>query len=159
MDSQLQQILTHLIRTQRIAALGTLHEGAPLVSMVLYAASPDFSAFYIHISRLAQHTRDILQDTRVSLMIAETDSGAQDPQTLARVSIRSEAAEVPPTADNYVEARSLYLQKFPQTAFNFELEDFALYRVQPHRARYVAGFGQIVNLTLEDFKWLASVSD
>jgi putative heme iron utilization protein len=156
MDSQLQQTLAHLIRTQRIAALGTLHEGAPLVSMVLYAASADFSAFYIHISQLAQHTQDILQDTRVSLMVAETDAGAQDPQTLARVSIRGEVVEVPAMADNYAEAKSLYLQKFPQTAFNFELGDFALYRIQPRRARYVAGFGQIVNLTFEDFKQIAS---
>jgi putative heme iron utilization protein len=156
MDSQLQQTLIHLLRTQRIAALGTLHEGAPLVSMVLYAASPDFSAFYVHISQLAQHTQDILQDTRVSLMIAQTDSGTQDPQTLARISIRGEAVEVQPTAENYPEAKSLYLQKFPQTAFNFELGDFALYRIQPRRARYVAGFGQIVNLTFDDFKQIAS---
>jgi putative heme iron utilization protein len=156
MDAQSQQTLARLIRTQRIAALGTLRDGGPLVSMILYAVAPDFSAFYIHASRLAQHTRDILQDARVSLMIAETDTGVPDPQTLARVSIRGEAVEVPPADPDYAEARSLYLTKFPQAVFNFDLGDFALYRIQPRRARFVAGFGQIFNLTLADFKQTAA---
>lgn len=157
MDSQSQQTLARLIRTQRVAALGTLRDGGPLVSMILYAVSPDFSAFYIHASRLAQHTQDILQDARVSLMIAEMDTGVPDPQTLARVSIRGEAVEVPSTDADYAEARSLYLTKFPQAAFNFGLGDFALYCIQPRRARYVAGFGQIFNLTLADFKQTATL--
>lgn len=157
MDAQSQQTLARLIRTQRIAALGTLRDGGPLVSLILYAVSPDFSAFYIHASRLAQHTQDILQDARVSLMIAETDTGVPDPQTLARVSIRGEAVEVPSSGVAYAEARSLYLTKFPQAAFNFGLGDFALYYIQPRRARYMAGFGQIFNLTLADFKQAAPV--
>lgn len=156
MDNQSQQTLARLIRAQRVAALGTLRDGGPLVSMILYAAAPDFSAYYIHASRLAQHTQDILQDARVSLMIAETDTGVPDPQTLARVSIRGEAVEVPPTIADYAEARLLYLTKFPQAFPNFGLGDFALYRIQPRRARFVAGFGQIFNLTLADFKKVAT---
>lgn len=35
MDTQSQQSLAHIIRTQR-TTLGTLGEGAPLVSLVLY---------------------------------------------------------------------------------------------------------------------------
>jgi putative heme iron utilization protein len=152
MDTDSERTLAQLIRSQRIAALGTLRDGAPLVSMVLYAASADLSTFYIHISRLAQHTQDIQQDARVSLMIAEADPGNQDPQSLARISIRGEAVEIPPTAVDYEQARAVYLEKSPQAAFNFKLGDFTLYRIQVRRARYVAGFGKIFNLTAEDFK-------
>jgi len=156
MDPQSRQTLARLIQEQRIAAFGTLRDSAPFVSMVLFAASPDFASFYIHISRLAQHTRDILQDSRSSLMIAETDRGPGDPQTLARVSIQGESTEIPTADAGYEQAKSIYLQKFPQAAANFGLGDFSLFRIQPIKARYIAGFGKIFNLTIFDFKQTAS---
>jgi len=151
MDTESQRMLARLIRTQRIAALGTMRDGAPFVSMVLFASSTDFSTFFIHISRLAHHTRNILGDPRVSLMIAGTDTGTQDPLTLARVSIQGMAHEVLPTGSEYEEMKSAYLIKHPQSAFNFQLGDFSLFRIRVSTARYVAGFGKIFELTVEDF--------
>ena len=74
-------------------------DGGPLVSQVLFAAAPDFSAFIVHISRLAQHTQDILSNPRVSLMIADTDDGIGDPLQLARVSIHGDVAIIAPGTD------------------------------------------------------------
>ena len=156
MDSDSQIKLGQIIRAQRIAGLGTLREGAPLVSMILFAPAEDFASFYIHISQLAQHTQDILKDPRVSLMIAETDRGDQDPQTLARLSIRGEAAAVPGDTAEYDKGRAVYLKKFPGSAFNFELGDFSLYAIHPKSCRYVAGFAKTFNLTVEDLKRTAS---
>jgi putative heme iron utilization protein len=75
MDAQIQQVLVRLIRDQRTAALGTVRNGAPEVSMVLFAASQDCPAFYLHISKLAHHTQNILHDARVSLMFGLGDFG------------------------------------------------------------------------------------
>lgn len=147
MDAQSQKLLVTLIRTQRTAALGTLHDGAPLVSMVLYAPTADCSAFYLHISRLAQHTQAILRDSQVGLLIAEPDTGAQDPQTLARVSLQGTASEVLRTDADDEAIRALYLQRFPTATMTLSLGDFAFFRVIPRRGRFVAGFGQIFNLT------------
>lgn len=146
MDTESQQLLAKLIRTQRTAALGTLREGAPFVSLVLFAAAEDFSVFYLHISSLARHTRDLQTDPRVSLMIAETDDGLRDPQTLARLSLEGEAVEVPREDPEAQALQDLYLARHPQSVFNFSLGDFALYRITPRRGRYVAGFGKIFNL-------------
>lgn len=156
MDSQSRRTLIDLLRNQRVAALGTLRDGGPLVSQVLFATAPDYAGFYIHISRLAQHTQDILQDPRVSLMINQPDTGVPDPQQLARVSIRGEASLVLPDAADYETARAIYLGKFPQTAFNFGLGDFGLYRIEPRAARYVAGFAKAFNLRRESFLELAA---
>lgn len=147
MNSELYQSIVHLIHTQRTAALGTLHDGAPLVSLVLYAPTVDCSAFYMHISRLAQHTQAILRDPQVGLLIAEPDTGTQDPQTLARVSLQGTASEVLRTDADYEAIRALYLQRFPTAAMTLSLGDFAFFRVIPSRGRFVAGFGQIFNLT------------
>jgi heme iron utilization protein len=158
MDARARQTLARLLRTQRIAALGTISDTAPLVSMVLYVAAADFSAFHIHVSQLAQHTQALHQDRRVSLMIVEPDSGETDPQLLARVSIRGDATETPPTAGNYVEVKSAYLEKFPRAAVTFGLGDFMLYEITPSTARYVGGFGKIFDLEAEDFRQVASMT-
>lgn len=156
MDHSSEQTLIRLLRTQRVAALGTLRDGGPLVSQVLFAAAPDFSMYFMHISRLAQHTQDILGDPRVSLMIADTDDGIGDPLVLARVSIRGEAAIIVPGTGEYAAARAGYLAKFPQAAVNFQLGDFALYGIEPQAARYVAGFGKVFNLRRDSFVKLSS---
>ena len=142
--------LATLIRSQRVASLGSLYQGAPLVSLVPYAVAPNFGAFYIHISRLAQHTEAILADARVSLMIAEPDAPDANPQTLARLSLRGEAAPDPG-------AKDAYLAKFPDAAFNFTLADFTLYRITPLAARFVGGFGRIVDLSPADLTRAATL--
>lgn len=147
MDLQSQQSLAQLIRTKQTASLGTLYEGAPLVSLVLYLPNADFSAFYLHLSRLAQHTQAILLEPQVSLMIAEPDTGQQDPQTLARVSLQGVASLLPPTDAAYEAVRAAYVQRFPTAAMTVSLGDFAFCRIEPQRGRFVAGFGQIFNLT------------
>ena len=158
MDLQAQQILVTLIRHQRIAALGTLRNDAPEVTMVPIAASPDCTAFYLHLSKLAHHTQNISHDARVSLMVAEADDGMRNPQTLARVSIQGDAILIAETANDYAPARFSYLARFPQAEMTFTLNDFGLYKIEPKAARLVAGFAQTYNLTVRDFREAGSAS-
>jgi len=148
--------LAALIRSQRIAAFGTLRDGVPFVSMVLYAEAGDLSAFYLHLSRLAVHTQALRSDPRVGLMIAQPDTGSGDPQTLARVSIQGEAAVVAKDSPGFGAAKSLYLTKFPASELNFGLGDFDLYEITPHTGRYVADLGKIYDLREEDWKSVTS---
>jgi len=159
MDLDYHHILAKLIRSQQIAALGTLRDGFPYVSMILFVPAIDFSFFYTHISRLANHTQDILKDARVGLMIAEKDCGEQNPQLLGRLSITGQAIEIPASAAEYPAIKELYLARFPQTSANFFLKDFSIFQIQPQEARYVAGFGQIFNPTLEDFRQAAVIDE
>lgn len=147
MDTATASILARLIRSQRVAALGTLRQGAPLVSMVLYLPSEDFTAFFLHVSRLAWHTQDMLADGRVSLSIAATDDGARNPQILERVSVRGEALPVLDDPARHEDLKVRWLARFPESAINFELADFLFFRVAPRDARFVAGFGRIHNLS------------
>ncbi len=150
MDDESRVSLVKLIREQRVAALGTLREGFPEVSMVPLVAEPDGSAFYFHASKLAHHTQNILREPRISLMLSEPDDWGRDPQTLARIGIRGEARALPLEGAAYERVKSMYLERFPESAAHFSLGDFALYRVEPVAARYVAGFGRIFNLSAAD---------
>jgi len=150
--------LAALLRGERIAHLATLRAGAPMASMTLYLpeehldpnrSSGGFSAFYIHISRLAWHTQDLLSDGRCALSIAETDDARADPFTLARVSIRGEASKLPNGEGPFASLKKAWLARFPEQAINFELADFSFWRIAPRDARFVAGFGRIHNLSAE----------
>ena len=94
MDTETRLLLGRLIRSERIAHLATLRDGAPMVSMTLYMPEQDFSAFYVHVSRLAWHTQDMQRDGHVALSISEREDGRADPFTLMRVSVRGEAAQI-----------------------------------------------------------------
>lgn len=147
MDADTSRALAALIRKERLTHLGTLRGGAPLVSMTLYLPAPDVSAFYLHVSRLAWHTQDMLQDTRVSLSISETDDGRADPFTFMRVSIRGEASLL---QQENPSLKAQWLARFPEQAINFELADFSFWKIAPRDARFVAGFGRIHNLSATD---------
>jgi len=149
MDAQTEKLLAHIIRTTRVAALATLRDDAPQTSMVAFIAADDFSAFHIFVSRLAQHTVDMQKDKRVSLLIAETDDGRPDPQTLARVSIRGAAESIQNGEPGYTPIKEQYLARFPEAEQLFNLADFNFWRIKPKGGRYVAGLAKAYNITAE----------
>lgn len=152
MDAQSEKLLALIIRNTRVASLATLRDEKPHTSMVPYAPVEDFSAYYIHVSRLAQHTMDMLKDRNVSLLITETDDGRADPQTLARVSIRGVAEPIQNGEPGYTPIKELYLSRFPQAEQLFKLADFSFWRIVPKGGRYVAGFSKAYNITPEALK-------
>ena len=149
MDEQSEQTLARLLRETRLATLGTLREGEPNLAMVAYSFAEDFSAFYIHVSKLGKHTTDMETDPRVSLLITETDDHRADPQTLARVSIRGMAEILPRGDPNYAQVKKNYLERFPEAEQLFSLGDFNFWKITPKGGRFVAGFGRAFNLVPE----------
>src|SRR5207244_10144860 len=97
-----------LLREARSGALATLMpgSGAPYCSLVNVATAADGSPLLL-ISRLAVHTKNILADPRVSLMLDERREG--DPLEGARVMLMGTAQA---TADP--QARRRYLDRQPQ---------------------------------------------
>lgn len=157
MDSSSEQILARLIRSTRVAALGTLHDGEPNLAMVAYAFAGDFSAFYIHVSRLGKHTRDMETDPRVSLLISEVDDGRSDPQALARVSVRGAAEILPRSDSSYVQVKDIYLRRFPDAEKLFSLGDFNVWSITPKAGRFVAGFARAFNLAPETLRRVSAL--
>lgn len=144
--------LAQLVRGRPLAALGTLHRGGPNVTLVQVAPAPDLAAFYLHLSRLALHTQDLLANPAAGLMISEAEAGNRNPLTLGRVSLQGEAFLLADDAPEAAAARRLYQDRFPRAAINFTLPDFGLFQFTPRSGRYVAGFGKIFDLGPEALK-------
>jgi heme iron utilization protein len=146
MDAESALLLKSLIEKERIAHLATLRGGAPMASMTLYLPAPDFSAFYVHVSRLAWHTQDMQHDPRIALSISESDDRRPDPFTLMRVTIRGAAVDL----KQDFSLKETWLARFPEQAINFQLADFSFWKIAPRDGRFVAGFGRIHNFSSTD---------
>ena len=149
MNADQAQALRNLLREQTIASLGTLHEGDPFVSMVPYAQHAGGADFFIHVSRLATHTKDMLARPRVSLLIIAPDGDS--PQSRARITVQGDAHPLNSESAEYEAAKSTYIARFPQSADIFEFADFSIFRIVPVTVRVVGGFAQAFSLGAESF--------
>jgi putative heme iron utilization protein len=133
-----------LLREGRSGALATLIPGSgdPYCSLVNVATAADGTPLLL-ISRLAIHTKNILADPRVSLMIDERKEG--DPLQGARVMLMGTAA-----VSDDPDVRRRYLDRQPEAEMFAGFADFAFYRVTLKAAHLVAGFGRIVDLKPSD---------
>ena len=135
-----------LLRRSRQGALATLMaaSGDPYCSLVNVASAPEGSPILL-ISRLAVHTRNILADPRVSLMLDERVPG--DPLEGARIMVAGRAEEAG-NADRQI-LRQRYLNAHPSAEAFADFKDFSFFRIRPSGAHLVAGFGRIVDLKAE----------
>lgn len=142
MDPQQADQLQQLVYAHTVGALGTLHEGRPFVSMVPFAVLPDGSAFVVHVSSLATHTRDMLASSHVSLMVMDAPRPDVVAQAVARLSVQGAARKLEASDETYAAARASYLARFPDSAYLFDFADFALFAIEPESARWVGGYAQ-----------------
>lgn len=136
-----------LLRRSRQGALATLMPGSgdPYCSLVNLASHPDGSPILL-ISRLAVHTKNILADSRVSLMLDERAAG--DPVEGARIMLSGRAEQAEDERD-LLQRR--YLNAHPAAEAFVSFKDFAFFRIRPAGTHLVAGFGRIVDLKPEQF--------
>ncbi len=119
-----------------LARADTPEAGAPYASLVQVAFAHDARPILL-ISTLADHTKDLLEDPRCSLLFDGT-AGLAEPLTGPRVSLQGTARR---TDDPLLAER--YLARFPGARMYAGFKDFAFWTVEPGRAHLVAGFGRI----------------
>src|SRR6202790_5275835 len=147
-DYNAGKLARSLLRRSRQGALATLVPGSgdPYCSLVNVASHPDGSPILL-ISRLALHTRNILGDKRVSLMLDERAEG--DPLEGSRIMLAGMAEEA--GGEDAKILRRRYLNAHPSAEAFVDFKDFSFFRIRPSGAHLVAGFGRIVDLTPEQF--------
>jgi heme oxygenase (biliverdin-IX-beta and delta-forming) len=153
-DFDAARLARSLLRRSRQGALATLTPGSgdPYCSLVNVASHPDGSPILL-ISRLALHTRNLLGDARLSLMLDERAEG--DPLEGSRIMLAGQAEQA--SGDDVAILRRRYLSAHPSSEVFVDFKDFSFFRIRPTGAHLVAGFGRIVDLKPEQF--LTEISD
>jgi heme iron utilization protein len=91
----------------------------------------------ILISTIAEHTKNIIQNAHVSLVVFENEN---DLQANARLTLLAKAEQ---TDKNNGLMRARYLRYIPQAAQYFDMHDFSFYTLYITHVRYIAGFGKM----------------
>lgn len=136
--SELGSEARRFVRGQQQGVLSTLSQriaGYPFGSVTPFILDQQGRPVIL-ISTLAEHTKNIEADARVSLIVQPFTA---DMQEAGRATIVGKAQKLP-------EKDSLgprYLRYFPKAETYFAMHDFSFYRIEPERIRYIGGFGKI----------------
>lgn len=133
-----------LLREARVASLGTLMpNGSPFVSLVSVATAHDGSPLLL-ISTLAVHTKNLLRDNRVSLMVDERGQGGN---WLAngRLMLTGTIAQTTDPEDI-----RRYQARQPDAHVYAAIHDFAYYKMVVDGGHVVGGFGRIFDVKPEE---------
>lgn len=136
--SERAEAVRTLIREARHGLLSTNGlepAGFPYGSLVPVASTADGEPVVL-VSRLAQHTTNLVADGRASLLVLAAGDG--DPQQAARASVLGTARRL--EGPEEAAARARYLAAHPEAAPYFDL-DFRLWALAPAEARFIGGFG------------------
>lgn len=136
MSRTVRALLRGLDRASLATFLPAELAGWPYASLVLVAVDHDLTPILL-LSDLAEHTKAIRADGRVSLLFDGT-AGLDQPLTGPRVTVLGRAER---TDDERLKAR--FLARHPDAALYAGFKDFGFYRVSVERSHLVGGFGKI----------------
>jgi heme iron utilization protein len=142
----------HLLHTQRFGTLATRSrdDGCPYPSVLPFAPDALHRPVML-VSRLAEHTRNLLADAQAGFLLFDAQSvdvlsGARTTVT-GRV-VPSESAENGPEGSvrggprvKPVSPARRYLRYHPAAERYLALGDFSFFTLVPHRLRHIGGFG------------------
>lgn len=149
-SDEARALAKQLIRTARFGALAvnSNNSGFPSVSRALVGINPD-GAPLILVSELSMHTKAIIADNRVSILLGEPGKG--DPVAHARISIACNANWIERSNPHYKYLRSRFISRHPKAELYVDFADFRFYRLEPVGADLNGGFGKAFSLTPNDF--------
>ena len=136
-----------MLRAHRYGALSThskKFEGYPFGSITPYMVDHDGS-LVILISGLAEHTKNILHNPRVSLITH--DQGDTQIQTQGRITLVGDATSI----DDREAIGGRYLRYFPEAESYFQMHDFSFFRIRAVAIRYIGGFGKIHWVNIDQY--------
>jgi putative heme iron utilization protein len=120
--------------------------GYPFGSVTPYSVD-DHCCPVVYISNIAQHTKNIIADSRVSLTVVEGSSNSIDVQAQGRVTCVANARPI----ENEPDVPARYFRYFPSARQYDQTHDFSFFRLELVRVRFIAGFGQIHWIEPDEF--------
>lgn len=129
--------LMYLGRIGSLSTLSRKQPGFPFGSVMPYGLDERGRPIFL-ISTMAMHTQNLQADARASLLVMQADTGG-DPLGASRVTLLGRVRPLQPS--EVPVARTLYLQRYDNSKYWVDFEDFSFYRMQVVDVYYVGGFG------------------
>ena len=121
--------------------------GYPFGSVTPYCAD-DHCRPVVYISYIAQHTKNIIANSKVSLTVVESKFGSNDVQAQGRLTCIADARRLDGDETRIYER---YFRYHPSAQQYQNTHDFGFFRLDPVRFRFIGGFGQIFWVEADEF--------
>jgi putative heme iron utilization protein len=141
-----------LIHEADRAALATIAVepiGFPFGSVAPYGLLADGSTV-LCISNLAEHTRNLESDARVSLLVTEPRPMG-DPMDNGRLTLLGSARKLAEPAA-IADARQAFLERNPDALGYVDYGDFSFWHLDPEQIRWVGGFGRMAWCSVDAYR-------
>ena len=135
--SERARTLVYLGRIGSLSTLSRKQPGFPFGSVMPYGLDPRGRPLFL-ISSMAMHTQNLQADPRASLLVTQPDASG-DPLGASRVTVIGNVLTIP--KPEIPEARQLYLDRYANSKYWVDFEDFSFYRMDVLDVYYVGGFG------------------
>lgn len=129
--------LVHLGRIGSLSTLSRKQPGFPFGSVMPYGLDERGRPIFL-ISTMAMHTQNLQANPHASLLVTQFD-GDGDPLGASRVTLVGNAVRVP--EPDLANARRLYLDRYANSKYWVDYDDFSFYRMDVVDVYYVGGFG------------------
>lgn len=140
------------IRTGTLCTIAKDPAGFPYGSFVTFAMDGPHPVFFI--STLAEHTKNLRDDARASLLVAE--GGEADPLANGRVTMVGNCRPLK-DEEGRESAKRAYLEAHPNAAYYIDYKDFGFWRLLVDAVRYIGGYGRMS--WVEPTDWTGSTPD
>jgi putative heme iron utilization protein len=129
--------LVHLGRIGSLSTLSRKQPGFPFGSIMPYGLDECGRPIFL-ISTMAMHTQNLKSEPRASLLVTQFDAEG-DPLGAARVTL---LGNVLPVAEaERAQTRQLYLERYANSKYWVDYEDFSFHRMEIVDVYFVGGFG------------------
>ncbi|MBU0632341.1 pyridoxamine 5'-phosphate oxidase family protein [bacterium] len=125
------------------AIIGTIDKGnLPFSSYAPYIY--DDNRFYIYISNIATHAKNIQANPHASLFFIEDESKSKNLFARKRISLQCSSQKIDRDTDRFEEVLSLFGKKFDVSMVGMlkKMTDFNLYELQVNSGEATFGFGE-----------------
>ena len=150
-EEQPAQVCARLIENMRSLQLSTVDtDGIPYCGYTPFLHQAP-NNFYIFVSQLAAHTRHLLANPTVAIMIIADEQSTSQIFARTRVTYICKAERLAPECPDYDSILDAYELRHGKTAGMLrQLSDFVLFQLQPVSGQFVMGFGKAYTLTGEN---------
>jgi putative heme iron utilization protein len=135
--SERARTLVHLGRIGSLSTVSRKQPGFPFGSVMPYGLDARGRPIFL-ISTMAMHTQNLQGDSRASLLVTQPE-GDGDPLGASRVTLVGNVLTIP--QPEIADARRLYLERYANSKYWVDFEDFSFYRMEVVDVYYVGGFG------------------
>ncbi len=134
-------------KTLQLATISA--EGIPNATYAPFAF--DSQAYYILVSDIAAHGRNLKTNRNVSILMIEDESECKQIYARKRLTFDTRAELVERSTEAWQQGVNALQTRFGDIIENLsQLGDFNLYRLVPESGRYVKGFGQAFEISGND---------